>query len=356
MDNKRLARIALVALLALGCVLILEPFIAAILFAAVICITTWPLYAWLLVRLKGRAWLAALLMTLLLTLVVLLPMSLLAVSLAEVTPGLIEKIRALEKAQVAPPEWLRSIPLAGDQIEAYWRQLVESREELNALLRQLYDPTRRFLLKAASLVGEGLLQLLLVLFIAFFFYRDGSLLAERLRVLGRRLSGELGEQMVMLAHSTINSVMIGIVGTAAGQALVALIGFLLAGVPGAMLLAAVTFFLSMIPIGPPLVWGGAAYWLYEQGEIGWAIFMVVWGVFAISSVDNFLKPFLISRTASLPILLIAIGVFGGALAFGFVGIFLGPTLLALALVLVDKWTSAKPPLESRKAHSPETVE
>ena len=121
-----------------------------------------------------------------------------------------------------------------------------------------------------------------------------------------------------------------------------LIGLLIAGVPGAMLLAAATFFLSMIPIGPPLVWGGAAFWLYDQGQTGWAIFMAVYGLAVISSVDNFVKPLLISRTASLPILLIALGVFGGVLAFGFIGIFLGPVLLALGLVLAEKWTASPP--------------
>ena len=344
MDNMRLARITLLALLALGCALILEPFIAAILFSAVICITTWPIYVWLLTRLKGRAWLAALLMTLLLMVVVVLPMALLAASLAEVTPALIDNARTMiSRAQVAPPEWLRSIPLAGEQLDAYWQRLAQSREELNAVLLQLYDPARRFLLKAASLAGEGLLQLVVVLFIAFFFYRDGSALAERLRLLARRLGGELGTQMLSLAHATVNGVMIGIVGTAAAQALVALIGFVIAGVPGALLLAAATFFLSMVPIGPPLVWGGAAFWLYDRGDLGWAIFMVAWGLLAVSSVDNFVKPLLISRSASLPILLIAVGVFGGALSFGFVGIFLGPTLLALALVLAERWTASSGP-------------
>jgi hypothetical protein len=148
--------------------------------------------------------------------------------------------------------------------------------------------------------------------------------------------------MLKLARGTITGVMVGIVGTAAAQALVALIGFLIAGVPGAMLLAAAIFFLSMVPVGPPLIWGGAAFWLYDQGQTGWAIFMAVWGVAVISSVDNFVKPLLISRTASLPILLIALGVFGGVLAFGFIGIFLGPVLLALGHVLAEKCRGVGP--------------
>jgi predicted PurR-regulated permease PerM len=246
------------------------------------------------------------------------------------------------RAAMGPPEWLGSIPFVGSQLDAYWHSLADSREEFNKLLKQLYDPARKVLLTVVALTGEGLLQIVLVLFIAFFFYRDGPALVERLRDSSRRLGGELGEQMLALARSTVMGVMVGIVGTAAAQSLVALLGFLIAGVPGAVLLAAAIFFLSMIPVGPPLIWGGAAFWLYDQGQTGWAIFMAVYGVAVISSVDNFVKPLLISRTASLPILLIALGVFGGVLAFGFIGIFLGPVLLALGLVLAEKWTASHP--------------
>lgn len=341
MDNTRLSRIALVTLLALGCFLILQPFIAAILFAAIVCVTTWPLYAWLLKRLGDRPVLTAILMTLLLMLVVLLPMFFLAAGLTDAVPPLAEKLRSLFDHAAVPPEWLHRIPFFGEQLDAYWRGLTESRAEFKKLLAQFYDPARKLLFKIVALTGEGLLQLLLVLFIAFFFYRDGAALAERLRSGSRVLAGALGEQMLSLARGTVMGVMIGIVGTAATQALVALIGFLIAGVPGAMLLAAAIFFLSMIPVGPPLIWGGAAFWLYDQGQTGWAIFMVVWGLAVISSVDNFVRPLLISQAASLPILLIALGVFGGVLAFGFIGIFLGPVLLALGLVLAEKWTAAQ---------------
>ncbi len=343
MDNKRLARIALVTLLALGCFLILQPFIAAILFAAIVCVTTWPLHAWLLARLGNRPALTSAVMILLLMLVMVLPMFFLAVSVADAVPPLADKLRGLVlRAAMGPPEWLSGIPLVGEQLDAYWHSLAESREEFNKLLKQFYDPARTVLMKTVALTGEGLLQIVLVLFIAFFFYRDGPALGERLQDSSRRLGGALGEQMLTLARSTVMGVMVGIVGTAAAQALVTLIGLLIAGVPGAMLLAAATFFLSMIPIGPPLVWGGAAFWLYDQGQTGWAIFMAVYGVAVISSVDNFVKPLLISRTASLPILLIALGVFGGVLAFGFIGIFLGPVLLALGLVLAEKWTASHP--------------
>jgi predicted PurR-regulated permease PerM len=342
MDNKQLVRIVLISLLALGCAFIIQPFVAALLFAAIVCTATWPVYSWLLVRMRGRQALTATLMTLLLTLLVLLPMVFVSASLTNVVPTLTEKVgQMLAQAQVAPPDWLHTIPIVGEPLASYWQLLGGSRQEFNKLMLQLYDPAKTLLVGAGALAGEGLLQLALTLFIAFFFYRDGQTLVSRLRKASRQLGGDLGDQMLALTHSTIMGVMIGIVGTAVVQSLVALIGFLIAGVPGAMLLATATFFLSMVPIGPPLIWGGAAFWLFDQGQIGWAIFMVVWGLLVISSVDNFVKPVLISRTSSLPIMLIALGVFGGILAFGFVGIFVGPTLLALGLVLTDKWTSGE---------------
>jgi predicted PurR-regulated permease PerM len=333
------ARLAVAALIVVGAAWVLAPFLAALLFAAILCLTTWPLFAWLEARLKGRTTLAAGLMTLLLATAVLVPMSYLAATVADGVTQLLALLRAWFAAgDFSPPDWLASIPLVGEHAAAYWRKLAASQDELTRLGQQLFEPARKLLAATATLIGQGLLELTLVVLIAFFFYRDGRDLAGRLAQLADKIGGELGGRMLELARTTIMGVMIGIVGTAAAQALVALVGFLIAGVPAALLLAAGTFFLSMVPVGPPLLWGGAAWWLYDKGETGWAIFMVVWGVAVISSVDNFLKPILISRHASQPILLIALGVFGGVLAFGFVGIFLGPVILALALTLADNWS------------------
>lgn len=337
-DPKQLAQISLVTLLILGCLFVLYPFLAALLFAAVICITTWPAYSWLHCKLGRRNTLAAAVMTLILLVGMVVPTIFLAAGLGDALHVMVEKIKPwLQDGIGEPPAWVAGLPLVGQQIVDYWHQLADSREEVMNLLRRAYEPARGAALASIGLVGNGILQLVLVVFIGFFFYRDGLLLTDRISSAARRLGGELGIELLKLSRATVTGVMVGIVGTAMAQALVALLGFLIAGVPGALLLGAATFFLSMIPIGPPLLWGGAAFWLYDQGEMGWAIFMVIYGVLIISSVDNFVKPILISRTASLPILLIALGVFGGILAFGFIGIFLGPTLLALAHVLFLRW-------------------
>lgn len=343
--SKQFAQIALVTALVVGCALVLLPFVAAILFAAVICVTTWPVYERLLERLKRRSALSATLMTLVLLVLFVVPLTMLTVSFAEGVSVAFGALKPLLEQGLPqhPPEFLRTLPFIGERIDAYWNSVASSREELSRLLREALEPARGILLQTGKAVGNALLQLALVVFVAFFFYRDGEAIAELLRTGARRLGGELGEHLLCASRSTVMGVMVGIVGTAAGQAAVALVGFLIAGVPGAMLLAAGTFFLSMVPVGPPLLWGGAAWWLYDQGEVGWAIFMVLWGTLVISSIDNFLKPFLISKTSSLPLLLIALGVFGGAFAFGLIGVFLGPTLLALGMMLVQHWTSKSPP-------------
>lgn len=352
MAPRRTAQVAITALLLLGCAYVLSPFFAAILFAGTVVITSWPLYARLHAYLRGRDGLAAITMTLLLTALLLVPMIGLAASLTDAVMNLVELIRAaIEASDGRPPAWLKEIPLVGGDIDAYVRKLTRSHDEVRKLGLQAVEPARKFALGLGAMLGQGLLQISLVLFIVFFIYRDGARISAQLETAAARLGGELGRQLLELAGNTVKAVMIGIVGTAAAQALVAFIGFVIAGVPGALLLAAGTFFLSLVPVGPPLLWGGAAFWLYQQGDSGWAIFMVLWGALAVSSVDNFLKPFLISRTASLPILLIALGAFGGVLAFGFIGLFLGPTFLALGQALFSAWTAIVPP-----ADDPESME
>ena len=126
------------------------------------------------------------------------------------------------------------------------------------------------------------------------------------------------------------------------------IGFAIAGVPGAVLLGVATFFLSVLPVGPPLVWGGAAIWLFQQNQPGWAVFVAAWGLLLVSTVDNLIKPYIISRGSSLPFAIVLLGVLGGVLAFGVIGAFLGPTLLAVGYRLASEWTAAElePPAEA----------
>jgi predicted PurR-regulated permease PerM len=137
---------------------------------------------------------------------------------------------------------------------------------------------------------------------------------------------------------TVRGVVYGILGTALVQAVMAGIGYRIADVPCAGTLALLTFFLSVVPIGSPLIWVPAALWLFHEGSTGWAVFMLVWGI-DVSSVDNVVKPWLISQGSDMPFLLIFFGVLDGPLTFGFIGVFLGPTLLAVGYRLVTEWAT-----------------
>jgi predicted PurR-regulated permease PerM len=196
---------------------------------------------------------------------------------------------------------------------------------------------------AGGLLGQGLLQMTLTAFVAFFFYRDGDAFVARIRAGLAHLAGALGGDILQTVRHTSDGVVYGLLGTAIAQGVVAGIGFVIAGVPAAALLGAATFVLSLIPMGPPLIWGGAALWLFEHGQTGWALFMVVYGALVISSIDNFIKPLLISRGASLPIALVLLGVLGGVIVFGFVGLFLGPVFLAVGYALLLRWTAPAAP-------------
>jgi len=177
-------------------------------------------------------------------------------------------------------------------------------------------------------------------FLTFFMLRDAQMLSERLGVAVDRLTGGRGRHLMNVAGLTVKGVIFGILGTALAQALVAGIGFGIAGVPGAVLLGCLTFFFAVLPFGPPIIWIPAALWLFTQGSPGWGVFMLLWGTFGISGVDNILRPYLISQGSKMPFVLIFCGVIGGAMAFGLVGVFLGPILLAVAFRLIEEWAVA----------------
>jgi predicted PurR-regulated permease PerM len=346
---EQYARVAAIALLIFGCVLVLRPFVGAILFAAVLCLSTWPAFVVLRDRWGGRSWLAALFLVLVMLVTLAAPVALAAQSLIVHSAAMVEALRGFldNRSMLELPTFIRDLPLVGSWLDQYWQLLLQSREELVALGRRLADPAKDMLVALGGAIGEGLLQILIALFVAFFFYRDG----ERVRLLilegMDRLAGpDRGLVLLMTAINAVKGVVYGLLGTALAQSIVALVGFLIAGVPGALLLGALTFILSLVPMGPVLAWGGAAAWLYAKDQTGWAIFMVIYGVAVISSVDNFIKPILMSRAGNLSLLLVVLGVFGGAIAFGFIGLFVGPALLAVGWSLTKAWLDRSTVMEA----------
>jgi predicted PurR-regulated permease PerM len=273
-------------------------------------------------------------------LVMLLPFFVVGMSLADNVRDLTSNARTwIDAGPRAPPTWLAKVPVVGQQATERWQILATDSAKLLEATKRFIEPIGTWLLIASVAIGRGLLHLALSIFIAFFLFRDGAAIGERLTKAVERIGGERGMHLLEVAGNTVRGVVYGILGTGLVQALMAGIGFFIAGVPGAALLALLTFFLSVVPVGPPLVWLPAALWLFHQGSTGWGIFMLAWGV-VVSSVDNVVKPWLISQGSDLPFILIFFGVLGGALVFGFIGVFIGPTLLAVGYRLVEEWGSA----------------
>lgn len=337
------SRLAAIVFLVIGCLYVLRPFLAGILFAAAIAISSWPLYQRLLSRLKNRHTLAAAVMTISLIMLILLPLSLVTWNIADSVTHFYHGARdALDSGHLEPPAWLRELPLLGESVDAYLRQIMSSKEELVALAKRYMEPVRDILLNSGIVLGAGVAQVSLAAFVAFFLYRDGHNIVAALETGMHKIMGEHAVEVAETVSRTVTGVMYGMLGTALAQAGVAAIGFLIAGVPAVALLSVATFIFSLVPVGPPLIWGGASIWLFTHGATGWGIFMLVYGMVIISGVDNVVKPMLISRGSSLPFALVLLGVMGGVLAFGFVGLFIGPTLLAVALGLLRNWTEVKP--------------
>lgn len=349
----RYAVVALMTILMVGCFFVLRPFLSAILWAVILSFSTWPVYRRIEQAVAGRRGLAASIMVLLVAAVLVLPLVLLGTSLAEDVTALIEMARQLlVKGPPDPPAWVAKLPLAGSNLHGRWQAMAGSGAKLTEALSNYLIPLRDWALSAAQNMGAGILYLSLSVFMSFFFYRDGAALSERLEALFTRVGGSQAPGLLLIAGDTIKSVVYGVIGAALAQGFLAGTGLLIAGVPGFLLLGVLTCIFSLLPIGPPLIWAPAAVWLFQKGETGWAIFLALWGFFLISGVDDILKPYFISKGSHLPFILVFLGVLGGVMAFGILGIFLGPTLLAVAYALFQEWSSRK---EESKIKIPQNV-
>jgi len=340
---RTLVIIISVSLILWGCIVILQPFIPAFLLATIFTLATWPSFVWLKDKLHGRRTLAAFTMTLALASCFLLPMVFLGSSLADNFGRLYSEVLApvLNNPGNAPA-WLHDIPVIGDYIDGLWADYVVKSVNETETLRAAVGPK---LIAVGSAIGRGVLDLGLGVLIAFFFFRHGVAVAARLSLLTEKFFGPRGQHLLNISKKTTISVVYGVLGTALAQGAIAGVGFWLAGVPGAPFLGLVTMLLSFIPMGPPVIWLPATLWLFVNGHAGPGIFMGLWGLLLISGVDNLIRPYFISLGSDLPLPLVILGVFGGLIAFGFIGLFIGPTLLAVAYALVMEWShSDKKPI------------
>lgn len=321
-----------------GAALILLPFVPQIVWAAILVYVTRHIFWRLDAALGQRHILSASLFVFLMITLIIVPIIYGITVLGVESKVYVDQVSSwIQNGVPALPQWIVNLPWIGEVIDQRWNQLLGGDPELQKNLKDFVVWVANLLLKLAGLFGKDIGLLLLSMIIAGFIYASLDTSAKWLGAIMAKLYPGRSDRLLTIIGGTVQGVVFGILGTALAQALLMLIGLFIAGVPSVVLLGSLTFVLSLIPGGPILIWGPAAFWLYQQGDTSFAIFMVVWGAGVVGTIDNFLKPILIGKGSDLPLLLIFLGMFGGALSFGVLGIFIGPTLLALAYTLLREW-------------------
>lgn len=343
MTVERVLLWVLLGALAAGCFLVLYPFFSALFWAAILAFTTWPVFDWLCQRLRLRKGVAALIMVLLAAIIIVLPLGLAAPESANdvyhLRHGIEEALRA--GLPLAPP-WVTGIPGLGPVIADVWNawaaDLSAAFVPLRPYLGILLEAVFHLLLGIAS----GVLMFILALFVTWFFYVYGEAIAGRLRLVMLRIAGPRGDRMLTLIGLTVRGVVYGLLGTAVLQGVLLGIGLWLAGVPRPVLLGALAGLISVFPSGAAVVWVPAALWLMFSNHLGHGLFLCAWGLIAVGGADSIARPWLIARGSKLPFMLTVLGVLGGAVAFGLLGIFLGPVLLGIGYTMVNEWAREDP--------------
>jgi len=317
---------------------ILLPFLSAILWATTIVVTTWPVMLGLQAWLRGKRWLAVTAMTLLLLLVIIVPLSVAVATIVDKVGDIATWGKSLAAFTIpSPPGWLERFPIVGPKAAATWGQYAAlPREELSARLTPYAGKILNWFAAQAGGIMLMFLQFLLTVIISAILYAKGETAASGIRSFARRLAGQRGENAVNLSAKAIRGVALGIVVTAIIQTSISGIGLVITGVPAAPVLTAVIFMLCLAQVGPPLVLIPAVIWLYSKDGVVWGTILLVVSIIAMT-IDNVIRPVLIRKGADLPLVMIFAGVIGGLVAFGILGLFIGPVVLAVSFTLLESW-------------------
>ena len=319
---------------------ILRPFLISIIWASLIVVATWPVLIKLQTLLAGRRGIAVAIMTLAILLIVFIPLTLAILTIVNNAGDMIAKVKSLASLPLPSlPEWLEHIPFAGEKLSAKWKELAAlSADERSSLVVPYAGKILQWFIAQAGSIAMTLLSFLLTAIIAAIMYAQGEIASSGILKFARRLAGQRGENVAMLAANAIRGVALGVVLTAIIQAALGGVGLVISGVPAATLLTAVMFMLCLAQVGPGLVLFPAVIWLYWNGDPIWGTVLLVFSILA-ATLDNFIRPVLIKKGADLPLLLIFTGVIGGLIAFGIIGLFIGPVALAVSYTLLNEWVS-----------------
>lgn len=333
---QTLLTVLFLSLMIIACLWILQPFILGFTWAATVVIATWPLMLWLQRLLWNRRSLAVLVMTLLLLLLLIIPVTLVVNSLLDTSEPLIAWLRS-ENMALPSFNWLNDIPLVGSYLYKGWHNILENGvSAFWVKIRPYIGSTTGWFIGQAAHIGRLLIHLALMLLFSMLLYWRGEQVADGVRRFALRLAASRGEAAILLATQAIRAVALGVVVTALLQAILGGIGLTVAGVPYAILFTLLILLSCLIQLGPLPILIPAVIWLYWMGDNTWGTILLVWsGV--VSVIDTVIRPLLIRIGARLPLILILTGVIGGLIAFGLIGLFIGPTLLAVCWRLYSVW-------------------
>lgn len=335
---ERTIGLALLGLLVWLVLLIVQPFAGPLIWAITLAVALWPVFERLRAALGGRGGLAALLLTLALLATMVLPIVRLALNLGDQAEELARLARELAQASgTTLPGWLAGLPIAGPWLESFWSTLQTDREAAFGQILPYLREAGGWILRLGAGLGLVALELLLSILLTGLLLAHGELCADYVRRFVARVAGGRAVHLVDVAGGTVRAVALGVVGTATIQALLALVGYILAGVPAAGLLALLVFAFSVVQLPVMIATLPAPIWLFYQGGVtASAVVLTVW-VVAVSLIDNVMRPYLISQGTPLPVLLIILGVVGGLIAFGPIGLFFGAVVIAVAHRLLLDW-------------------
>lgn len=348
-DGERLISRLILGLLLGGLLLlayqVLNLFLIPVLWAAILAYVTWPAYRCLTRELRGRSTASALLMTLLLTAVFALPLLWLIALLRVELPYAYQALTAyLHQGPQVLPAYIVDIPWLGQQAQALFERLASDKDALGQYLAELGQPWIDEIASILGGFGRNALKFGIALVTVFFIYRDGESLLHQTRQVLTRFLGDRAQPYLHAIGTTTQAVVYGLVLTALAQGLLAGLGYWAAGVPAPVLLGAATAAIAMIPFGPPLIWVPAGVWLLLNEQLLAGIGLLLWGALVVSWIDNLVRPLVISSATRVPFLLVMFGVLGGIAAFGLIGLFLGPVIVAVLLAVWREW------LEEQTAH------
>ena len=338
-------RIGVIAGLIAWCFIIARPFLIPIIWGAIIAVAVFHGYEWLQTGLGGRRITAAVLITLLMLVVLVVPSVLLGESLVSGAHKVLDSFQGGELHIPPPPNSVARWPLIGEPIAKAWTL---ASEDLKAALRQaspLFKGFGSWLMGAVGGAGLALLQFVLAIFISGAFLANSEAARRVTRAIAKRLVGERGPEFASVAEQTVRSVASGILGVALIQALLAGLGFLIAGVPAAGLLTLVCLIFAVIQLGVVIVLIPVVIYLFSTADTVTAVGFLIWAIL-VAPVDNILKPILLGRGVDVPMLVIFVGAIGGFLSAGIIGLFIGAVVLALGYKLFVAWLAQESIVES----------